>query len=435
MAPIPIEAAQSAFPRIFDGYGSGQLARQVRAFNDLVSAEEFSPHTPGWLAYRLTRVGIKKPHVALLNLLSLLGSDDVSTPPGAALAARIFLLETNLRDLLDRGIPTTTFRDMLRNPSGLDDLIAETDVACRLPRWGQLGAHNPTTKGGASNKNFDISWAWRRWRFNADVKWFETWVLKKGSGTSDLEALLHLVLPELDERAYISLERGLQTESALVDTAVEVKTLYDAARARASTDEIDLVEENGYVVAFRPRRRFPETSVRDRVQDVRVEASPTSDGGLVIFENAVGGADRDSMSARRCLGDAAAQVPAAESRFVLPAIVVGSANYQDVADVEHALFGGDQSDPVAGLTERVPGLFSADTGEVTLAHIKSVFFYSLIYEPLPGTDALVRIRRVARRFDASRRTLSQRLLGWWIQRTMSRSSKIAVSGWGATGQQ
>ena len=193
MAPIPIEAAQSAFPRIFDGYGSGQLARQVRAFNDLVSAEEFSPHTPGWLAYRLTRVGIKKPHVALLNLLSLLGSDDVSTPPGAALAARIFLLETNLRDLLDRGIPTTTFRDMLRNPSGLDDLIAETDVACRLPRWGQLGAHNPTTKGGASNKNFDISWAWRRWRFNADVKWFETWVLKKGSGTSDLEALLHLV--------------------------------------------------------------------------------------------------------------------------------------------------------------------------------------------------------------------------------------------------
>lgn len=384
---IDLAAVKRTFPQLVAAFGEGDLRKQVEAHNRLLEHHRHE-RSMSFFAYLLRRKGVRSPHMALLNILSLWQSPERTSRNGREMVARVFLLERHLARVGRAGAPPTGYRDMIHDPEALDRLIAELDAGVLFAWVGRFQAHARTFPGDPrNNKNYDVDWERWGYHFRADVKWFDTWVLKR-RGTDPLDALLTLVRPDIKHMVYVSIERGPYGDQMLLDAAEEVLFLYEAAvRGPALGADVHVYEEEaGKRCALRPPKPRPEVSVVARVKEVTVyvgdaplEPGEHHDSPFVISEVGAASTDEDVNTVRRCLLDAAAQVPARATPREVSAIVVGSRNPRDEEDVNEALLGAPHVDPSTGLLTHVPGFFSPNTGELGLAHVQAVYFYSLGY--------------------------------------------------------
>jgi hypothetical protein len=176
LSAINFENVRRRFPMLVHGFGASVLKRQVDAYNEVVAAGHASPVHINFLLQ--TQKQIRSPHLPLLNTLSVWHSPDLSRPSYRAMVARVFLLEQLLRGAATAGEKPSGYEDMLREPNSLDRVIGELDAGSPLTRVGRFSAHQLTDPTGTSKKNYDIDWQWLGCHLRADVKWFDTWVLK-----------------------------------------------------------------------------------------------------------------------------------------------------------------------------------------------------------------------------------------------------------------
>jgi hypothetical protein len=349
------------------------------------------------IAYRMGRAqGVRSPHMALLNCFASLG-----TPRDARFAARVFLLERNLRQLIKSGIQPTTFRSMFRTQGGLEQLVAETSVAARCRVLGELGAHDPSGSG-----NYDVMLKNDRGVLRGDVKFFTTWVMKREAETDLLATIEMLLKPELNHLVEVAYQERPMSDSMAVEAALEVQFLYSAAQdwfASPGGQDPDVVvslDPDRRVVASRAVTQARRNGVAG-VKTVGYLPANVGGGGVMTIGSKVGDAWEDAESVRANLFKAAQQVPASTGEDLAVAFV-GSANYQDVEEVEVALCGapGTQGE----------GLFREDSGE-RLDKLDAVVWFSLNYEFTPRSPVpLIRATRSARFFvrEGKELTRSQR---------------------------
>lgn len=432
---IEMAAVKRAFPRLVAGFGEGELGKQIDAHNRLLERHR-QERSASFFACLLRKEGVQSPHMALLNILSLWQSHERASRTGREMIGRVFLLERHLARVARAGAPPTGYRDMIRDPEALDRLIAELDAGVLFAWLGRFQAHARTVPGDArNNKNYDVDW--ERWGYHlrADVKWFDTWVLKR-RGADTLDALLALVRPDINHMVYVSIERGPYGEQMLLDAAEEVVFLYEAAmRGPGLRAEVHVYEEEGgRCVAFRPRKTHPQVSVVARVKEVTVYAADARPGPgedhnspFIVSESGAASADEDINTVRRCLLDAAAQVPPGTTRCELSAIIVGSRNPQDEEDVHATLHGTPEVDSSTGHLAHVPGFFSPGTGEHGLDHVQAVYFYSLGYRASFAGHVIVwrHVRLFLRDTGVSE---EQRTLARTCRLALTRPTLLRVSG-------
>jgi hypothetical protein len=402
LAPIDASDVERCFPRLTAGFGAPSLRQQIDGFNLLLAEgipEDASPATVG---ARLVRTGVRSPHVGLLNLLSL-WSASPSAPEVRRLVARLVLVENALASVEKQGIAAAKYNSMLRDPEGLDQLVAELDATSALAQLGRLSAHESSS--GRTASNYDIDWTVCGLHLRADVKWFQTSALSR-SAEDELYALLALLGPDVRHTVYVSLERRSYSATMLANAALEVLELYEVAVRGKTTPGIDVSRVDDVATASRTRAPYPTATTVAGVREITVYLNevvgPGETASFMVSPCGTGSADRDIDTIRRCLQSGASQVPRATSNRELAAIAVGSINPKDVSDVRLALYGQERAEPTTGGSVREPGLFSDDTSEVDLKHIDAVVFYSLRYVPR-RRDVVV--RRVVRVFARTR-------LGW-----------------------
>lgn len=422
--PINLAACQRAFPHVFAGYGDGALARQIDAYNGLLNDGHRHTQSSTFISFLLSKKRLPtSPHMALMNLMSVWNSASRSSPRVRAVLARLFLLESHLAKLESAGVAPSSYRDMLRDPEALDRLIAEVDVAAAFAYKGHFKAHNPN---GSGNSNYDIDGQGLGLRLRADVKWYATWVLKQ-EGEDPLDALLRLIRPDIKAMLYVSLERKQFSNDMLIAAAIEVLHLYDVAKGVIADPGVQVVPDDGKVVALRVRRPHPAKSNVAGVREVTVfqdkeDPQDRDPPPIVVSVSGTAAADEDVNTVRRCLLDAASQVPPASTRGELCAAIVGSANPQDEEDVENALFGSllDRANRTAR-----DGLFCVDTGETALAHLHAVYYMSLSYEPLKRSNRVV-VRRFIRSYSREATPRWRKLWTKAISLWLSRPSLVTV---------
>lgn len=398
---------QHRFPRIFDGFGEAALLEQVGAYNEITQASPSA--TALEFARRLTRQS-RGAHLGLLNLFALWGKRH--SLPGSISAPTLgplLLLETHLESADRARISVAGYRSMLRDSTGLENLIGELD-ACAPVFGPAFKPHQPTSTDPASKTNYDLHWSPDQ-TARGDIKWFQTWVLRD-QGTSLLAALSALLLDELHHDVNVHVGPGPYSEATLTQTAIEVLALYNAAVNDAGDASIAVVERGGTVLATRS-----EEAAVPLVKRVSVTlAPPAGKATLQVLEHNMDEYEAEVRVVRRCLLDGASQLPKTAPPDV-SFVVLGSRDPFDSEYVKSAVVPGDAA--------KAPGFFEPNSSEKDLDHVNGCFHFAITYEP--ESESQIRVCRTVKHFTQRTNTRRQNEMMLEYQTLLDRQSTLRVS--------
>lgn len=383
------------------------LLEQVGIYNEVTQASPSA--TALEFARRLTRQ-YSGVHLGLLNLFALWG-ERRTLPKSLSIPTLgpLLLLETHLESADQARISVAGYRSMLRDSTGLENLIGELD-ACAPVFGPAFKPHQPTSTDPGSKTNYDLHWSPDQ-TARGDIKWFQTWVLRD-QGTSLHAALSELLLEELRHNVRVHVGPGPYSEATLTQTAVEVLALYDAAVNNAGEAGIAIVEGEGTVVATRS-----EESADSLVK--RVSVSLASSGGkpsLQVLEHDLDENEADVRVVRRCLLDGARQLPKSTPPDVT-FVVLGSRDPFDSEYAKNALVPGD--------TAKLPGFFEPNSSEKELDHVNGCFHFAITYAP--DSDDQIRVCRTVKHFAQRTNSRRQNQMMLDYQSLLDRQSTLRIS--------
>jgi hypothetical protein len=366
---IEVSDALARFPTIVNLFGE-PLQKQIEAFNAKVPSAD-SPAQICWSLKVTKAVGKQRPHAPILGALSL----SQEAPPEYRRTATAFIhdLERNLAALKLAGKRLSHYKNMLTNPDGFLQLIAETGVqAGLLALGGDLDVHNPT--GARSGKDFDVRLQVPDGLLLSDVKWVQNW-LSRDHGEDVLTRLDDLLGPDLQHQITIRFREAIYREDDIIAAAEEILDAYEKAQvAGAQTPTTWTLSEHV----------FPESIIIDL-------GEPRS---LLSLGMTVSGDKADRGAIAGNLRSAAQQIPTgAEPALRAPVIATNLAYHVHGHVLQQVLFGRDQHATAAkphatvrgfpvfegGEIEHQPGLF--ETNEPPgFEHINGVFYLGQWYQ-------------------------------------------------------